>query len=195
VATKRSTTARRYAEAAFEIAERDGTVEQWLQQLTAIAEAVSDPAVARRLEDPQVPQSVRLDALRGTSSGRGASAGTGANGQMMAQFGNLLGLVVRRRRVESLPDIAREFKRLYNRRAGIVEATATSATQLESGELSALRSRLEQMTGGRIELDTQVDPSLLGGVQVRIGDTLIDGSVRGRLERLRTRLAAGTLTP
>ena len=183
MARTRTTTARRYAEAAFQIAERDGTVDTWLAQLDAVAAALSVPGAVRRLEDPQVPFESRLDAIRGIG------------GQMMPQLSNLLALVLRRRRVEVLPGIAREFRRLYNLRAGIVEATAISAAPLEDGELSALRSRLEQMTGGRVELDTRVDESLLGGIQVRLGDLIIDGSVRGRLERLRTRLAAGTLTP
>ena len=108
---------------------------------------------------------------------------------------NLLTLIVRRRRVESLPNIAREYPPPLQRRAGIVEATATSAAPLDDQELAALRSRLEQMTGGKVELETSVDPSLLGGIQVRLGDLLIDGSVRGRLERLRNRLASGALTP
>jgi F-type H+-transporting ATPase subunit delta len=113
---------------------------------------------------------------------------------MLPQMGNLLALVMRRRRVELMPAVAREFRRLYNRRAGIVEAAATSAADLDDRELAALQSRLEQMTGGKVDLTTSVDPSLLGGIQVRIGDQLIDGSVRGRLERLRSRLEAGTLT-
>lgn len=184
MARARTSTARRYAEAAFEIAERDETVDAWLEQLTNVAQAVSEPQVSRRLEDPHVPFEARLEALR-------APLGK----DMLPQMGNLLALVLRRRRVESLPNIAREFRRLYNRRAGIVEATATSAAELDSAELAALRSRLEQMTGGRIELETRVDASLLGGIQVRLGDTLIDGSVRGRLERLRNRVAAGALTP
>ena len=184
MARKRTSTARRYAEAVFEIAERDGTVDEWLEQLSIAAASVADPAVARRLEDPQIPFEVRLNALL-------APFGK----QMLPQMGNLLALVLRRRRVESLANIAREFRRLYNRRAGIVEATATTAAELDKAELAALRRRLEQMTGARIELETRVDPSLLGGVQVRLGDQLIDGSVRGRLERLRNMVAAGTLTP
>ena len=183
MARTRTSTARRYAEAVFEIAERDDTVDVWLEQLSTAAEAVSDPTVARRLEDPQIPIEERLNALL-------APFGT----RMLPQMGNLLALVLRRRRVESMPNIYREFRRLYNRRAGIVEATAISAAELDDAELTALRTRLEEITGGRIELETRVDPSLLGGVQVRLGDQLIDGSVRGRLERLRNMFAAGALT-
>jgi F-type H+-transporting ATPase subunit delta len=179
-----TTTARRYAEAAFEIAERDGKVDEWLSQLDRIAAALSDPRVLRRLEDPHVPFDERHAAFRSLF----------VDEPMLPQVWNLLGLVLRRRRLESVADIAREFRRLYNRRAGITEAVATSAAELDEQEVGALRQRLEQMTGGQVELTLRVDPQLLGGVQVRLGDVLIDGSVRGRLERLRNRLASGALT-
>jgi F-type H+-transporting ATPase subunit delta len=68
-----------------------------------------------------------------------------------------------------------------------------SAAPLTDDELTALTTRLETTTGGRIELQTSVDPSLLGGLVVRVGDRLIDGSVRGRLERLRNQLTSGAL--
>ena len=178
------TVARRYAEAAFEIALRDDTVDAWLDQLTQLGQATSNTSVVRTLENPNVPFEARHRALLDV-------LGDGT----LPQVGNLLGLVLRRRRVDALVEIAREFRRLYNRRAGIVEATATSALPLAEDEVAALRSRLEQMTDGKVELDMKVDPQLLGGVQVRIGDLLIDGSVRGRLERLRGRLASGQLTP
>ena len=184
MAGSRSSIARRYAEAAYEIAERDGTVDAWLGQLGSVASAVSQSNVVRRLEDPHVPLARRSDALHQV-------VGT----DMLPQVANMIGVVMRRRRLDTLPGIAREFRRIYNRKAGIVEAVATSALELDSTELAALRSRIEKMTGGKVELETTVDPSILGGIQVRIGDTLYDGSVRGRLERLRAQLAAGALTP
>ena len=94
---------------------------------------------------------------------------------------------------KELPRIAAEFRRLDNHRLGIAPARVVSAAALEPAEVKALIARLEQMTGGRIELEQEVDPSLLGGLVVRVGDRLIDGSVRGRLERLRNQLVSGAL--
>jgi F-type H+-transporting ATPase subunit delta len=182
---RRSTTsARRYAEAAFDIGQRDGTVDIWLEQLERAAEVAADPGTLRRLQDPAVPFEVRRDALLD------GLARAVLPLDALPGVGNLLQLILRRRRLESVGPISREFRRLYNRREGIVEATATSAAELDAGEVDALRARVEQTAGGRVELQLEVDPSLLGGVQLRLGDRLIDGSVRGRLERLRSELAA-----
>jgi F-type H+-transporting ATPase subunit delta len=174
-----TSSARRYAEAAFEIAERDGTTEQWLDQLGRFGRAFSDQATVRRLEDPAVPFEARSKALLGA-----------LGGQELPGVRNLLQLVLRRRRLEDLPRIAAEFKRLYNRRSGIVEATAFSAAPLAERDALELQRRLEEIAGSRVELNLEVDPSLIGGISVRLGDRLIDGSVRGRLERLRNRLIA-----
>jgi len=173
------TTARRYAEAAFEIAQRDGTVEQWLEQLDRVSAIAEDPDSVRRLEDPAVPFEVRRDALL-------AALGSDS----LPPVRNLLQLILRRRRVEMLGQMGREFRRLYNRREGITEATAVTSSELDADELAALREKVERMAGGRLDLHLEVDPSLIGGVQLRLGDRLIDGSVRGRLERLRNELAA-----
>ena len=106
---------------------------------------------------------------------------------------NLIGLMLRRGRIQELPRLAAEFRRLDNARQGITVATAISAAPLTQDEIRALTERLEEFTGGRVELDVQVDPSLLGGLVVRVGDRMIDGSVRGRLERLRNQLVSGAL--
>jgi F-type H+-transporting ATPase subunit delta len=178
-----STTSRRYAEAIFEIAQRDGTVETWLDQLDQVAVVARDDHAVRGLENPSVAMDERVGLFRQL-----------VGKELLDPLENLLGIVLRRRRLELLPGIAREYRRLFNQSVGIVEATATSAAPLEPDEVTALRERLETMTNKRVELTTDVDPGLLGGVQVRIGDKLLDGSVRGRLERLRGRIASGALS-
>ena len=142
-------------------------------------------AQRRRLEDPEIPLDERHQAFKALFR----------DSEMLPQVYNLVVLVLRRRRLESVANISREFRRLYNKREGITEAVATSAAPLDDAEIKALRSKLEQMTGGTVQLTFNVDPQLLGGVQVRLGDLLIDGSVRGRLERLRSKLESGALTP
>ena len=171
-------TARRYAEAAFEIAERDDSMEAWLAAFALTDERLADPAVVRLLSSPAVPAVSRIEVLE-------RILGDDVSGAPR----NLLALLVRRGRFEQLPAVAREFLRLYRRREGIVEATVISAADLDRAELDALKQRLEAMTEQVVELEHEVDRSLLGGVVVRVGDQLIDGSVRGRLDRLHAELS------
>jgi F-type H+-transporting ATPase subunit delta len=171
------TTARRYAEAAFEIAERDDSLAAWLAALAVAGERLTAPEVLRLLSNPAIAASARVEVLERI-----------LRDDVTGAPRNLLALLVRRGRFELLPAVIREFTRLHHRREGIVEAIVTSATPLEDSEVEALQQRLVAMTGSRVELQQQVDPDLLGGLQVRVGDRLIDGSVRGRLERLRAGL-------
>jgi F-type H+-transporting ATPase subunit delta len=107
---------------------------------------------------------------------------------------NLVRLLVERGRADLLPAIATEYGRLMNRHRGIVEAVVTSAAPLTSEETEALRARIQGMAGAQVDLRTQVDESLIGGLTVKVGGRLLDASVRGRLERLRDELVAGTRT-
>ncbi|MEA2623039.1 MAG: F-type H+-transporting ATPase subunit delta [Chloroflexota bacterium] len=174
--------ARRYAEAAFEIAERDGTLDAWLAELETAGEILGEPEVARLLANPAVPVAARAEAIRRALGDR-----------LSEKARNLVLLLLRRGRIDLLPQVAQEFRALYEKRAGIVRATVISAAPLAEDEQRALRERLGQMTSGRVEMTVEVDPAILGGVIVRLGDRMIDGSVRGRLERLRSRLAAGAI--
>jgi len=167
-------TARRYAEAAFEIAERDDSMDAWLAAFAVAHERLTGADVMRLLSNPAIPVASRTDAL-------GRIVGDEIDGPQR----NLLALMIRRGRFELLPGVIREFMRLYRLREGIVEATVTSAVALDAAEIEALQKRLVTVTGQHVELREEVDPDLLGGLQVRVGDQLIDGSVRGRLERLR----------
>jgi F-type H+-transporting ATPase subunit delta len=178
----RETAIRRYAEAAFEVASRDGTVDQWRSELETAGAIVAAPKVGRALANPSVPLEERTATAEATFS------------PIVARpVLNLIKLMLRRGRIEQLPRLADEFRRLDNAGQGITLATATSAAPLSPDELRVLTERMEQYTGGRIELAVEVDPSLLGGLVVQVGDRLIDGSVRSRLERLRNQLVSGAL--
>ncbi|HEY7702329.1 MAG TPA: F0F1 ATP synthase subunit delta [Candidatus Limnocylindrales bacterium] len=179
---RRDTAARRYAEAAFEVAMRDGTLEAWRAELDLAAGVAGDQRALEVLANPAISADRRAGALEAMLGGR-----------VSAPVLNLVRLLLRRGRIEQLPRVAAEFRRLDDDRQGITHATATSATALTPDEIRELTQRLEQSTGGRIALDVQVDPDLLGGLVVRVGDRLIDGSVRGRLERLRNQLISGAL--
>ncbi len=178
---KRDSAPRRYAEAAFEIATRDGSIETWRRDLDSAAAELERPDLMTVLANPALPLEGRQDVARRVFAG------------LLTPARNLVELLVRRGRIEQMPRVAEEFRRLDDIRQGIIHATATSALPLTDTETRALTARLEQMTGGRIALQTDVDESLLGGLVVRVGDRLIDGSVRGRLERLRNQLASGAL--
>jgi len=179
---RRETAARRYAEAAFDVALRDNTIDAWRLELDAAAAIVAEERIGRALANPSIPLETRLATADGTF------------GRLVGrQALNLIGLMLRRGRIEQLPRLAAEFRRLDDERKGITHATATSSSSLTQDEVKALTRRLEEYTGGRVELDVQVDPSLLGGLVVRVGDRLIDGSVRSRLERLRNQLVSGAL--
>jgi F-type H+-transporting ATPase subunit delta len=104
---------------------------------------------------------------------------------------NLVCLLVRRGRIEELPEVAAEFRHMLNEQRGTVDAVARTARPLTEEETAMLQEKVAQMTGRSVHLDVELDESLIGGLTVRVGDTLYDASVRGRLERLRERLVAG----
>ena len=175
-----STAARRYAEAAFEIARRDGTLERWLDDLRLAADVVTQPDAARVVDNPAIPFATRREVLGKLLE------------QRMAQPAyNLVLLLAKRGRLSAAPTVAAEYKRLVDRERDVVVATVASAVPLEKAELEAIGARVREMTGAQAEIVTAVDPELIGGLTVRIGDRLIDASVRGRLERLRDSIVAG----
>ena len=207
---RHSTAARRYAEAAFEIARRDGTEDAWQVALEAAAQVLGSADGLRIVENPAIPLPQRLNAVRavlgaetigsvvdGLLTGRGSLGATAEAVRAAiarpvgAQLSNLVGVLVARRRVSLLPAIVGEYGRLLDRQRGVAAAIVTSASPLSADETAAISARIEALIGTTVSLRTTVDPDLIGGVTVRIGDRLIDASVRGRLERLRDRIVAG----
>jgi F-type H+-transporting ATPase subunit delta len=103
---------------------------------------------------------------------------------------NLVLLMIRRGRPGAFPAMRRHFEELVRRRRGIARAEIRSALPLDKQDRAELSRTLARLAGREVELTALVDPSLIGGISVRIGDRLYDASIRSRLERLRARLTA-----
>ena len=175
---RQRTAGRRFAEAAFELATRDDAFDGWAEGLALAARFAADEGVIRVVDNPAIPHADRQAVVARLLEGR-----------VLPGVLNLARLLAQRGRFETLPTIAAEYTRLLNRRRGIAEAVVTSAQPLSAEETKALQARVEAMTGTAVELRSEVDEALIGGLTVRVGDQLLDASLRGRLERLRHQLA------
>ncbi len=172
--------ARRYAEAAFEVALASGQLDRWKEDLALAADILGRPDVEPVVHSPAVPLAQRqavVSALLGSRIQPGAL--------------HLVNLLVARGRSNTLGRVSEEYNRRLNAHRGVVMATVSSAVPLTPDEAAAIQSRVEAMAGAPIELRTVVDPDLLGGLTIQVRDRLLDASIRGRLERLRDQLHAG----
>jgi F-type H+-transporting ATPase subunit delta len=172
-----SSTARRIAGAAFAVAQEEGDTAGWLADLRTAANVVERPEMASYFKDPKVPQEQKLQSVND------------AFGSVRPTVQNLLRMLVSQQRIYLLPGVYREFELLDRAARGVTEATVRVARPISDADQRQIADRLAQMTGKMVELHTEIDPSILGGVVVRLGDRLIDASVAGRLQRLRHRLA------
>jgi F-type H+-transporting ATPase subunit delta len=175
-----TTAGRRYAEAAFEVARAEDQLDGWRSDLTTAAEILGRPDVEPVVDSPAIPLAQRQAAVAGLLEERIRPGAL-----------RLVSLLVARGRVSSLGRVSEEYSRLLNTHRGVVTATVSSAVPLTSDESAAVRARVEAMAGSAVELRTVVDPDLLGGLTIQVGDRLLDASIRGRLERLRDQLHAG----
>jgi F-type H+-transporting ATPase subunit delta len=176
------TIAERWARAIFELGTETGQLRELVDQVQAAGAAyAASPELRSVLDNPLIDAPRRGAVLAEVASRLGV--GPLAN--------NTLRLLAARRRLRALPEIARQLSALSDEKAGLVRATVSSAAPLDEGYYQKLTAELERSTGKKIIVERRTDPSLLGGVVTRLGDHTIDGSLRGRLEELGRRLAAG----
>ncbi|MFI4866925.1 MAG: F0F1 ATP synthase subunit delta [Steroidobacterales bacterium] len=177
--TELATTARPYARAAFASAGAASQLGQWSTFLGRAAAAVQDPRVLPLVGNPRVPLSGLVDFLMEVATGGKPQAGEPATEQR-----NFLHLLADNRRLKLLPEIAAQFEVLRAEAERIADVEVTSAQQLSAEQAKQLQAVLERRLGLTVRLHPQVDKSLLGGAIVRYGDFVVDGSLRGRIERL-----------
>lgn len=168
--------ARRHAQAIFEIALEQNQLDLWRGDLRVVAEALMDPDIHAFLESPKI----RFDDKKKILEERLKSLSPLAL--------NAAYLLVAKRRLGIVAELVSEYERLVDEHRGVAHARVTTAIPLDEGDTADVTRRLADTVSKEIVLATQTDPSIIGGLKVRIGDKLIDGSTRSRLEALRKSL-------
>jgi F-type H+-transporting ATPase subunit delta len=170
--------ARVYAQALFDAADQAGAVEPVRRELGDFVAALAASASPRdALADPQVQTDAKRRVLAEITRG----------GQPLLT--NVLLLMLERGRLAALPELHRAFDALAAVEEGVVEVEVISATALAPESEKKIAARVQEATGRRVELAPRVDPGILGGLVLRIGDVIVDGSVKARIRQLRRRLA------
>ncbi|MDR3562522.1 MAG: ATP synthase F1 subunit delta [Negativicutes bacterium] len=166
--------ATRYAQAIYELAAEQQALDTVEAELVLVEQTLSTvPELAALLYHPQVPVEAKKETVVKVFGP-----------QLSLHVRNFLLLLVDKRRETALPAIIKEYKNLANQARNITEAEVTTAMPLSDGERQALAAKLGAVTGKRVVLKAHIDQRIIGGVIVKIGDKLIDGSVTRQLETL-----------
>lgn len=175
--------ARRYAHALLDVAEEQkadaGALRTELHQAGALL--LGEPELSRILQHPAVSTEKKKQVL----------AALWETARPSTLLRKLVDLLVGRDRLALLPGIEAAYSELWNERRGVVAVEAVTAVELSAAQREALAGALEKKTGQTVELDSRVEPAVLGGLLVRMGGKTYDGTVRGRLAALRESLVQG----
>lgn len=168
-----TTLARPYARAAFDLADKAGTTEEWSAALQLAANVAADEKAAALIGNPRVDEE-RLLGLFGEV----------LDERMDKPVKGFLNVLMHYRRLPLLPEIAAQFEMLRRSSEDRIKVRVTSAVAMDDDQREKLAVRLKQRFGSDVDMETEVDADLIGGLIVRAGDKVIDASVRGRLEQL-----------
>jgi len=173
---KNAVLAKRYAKALFAVGKEESAFDDYSQALKAMADLFAGiPEVSDALTNPLYPVEVREKVMEHILASAGVS-------QVM---GNFFKLLVQKRRADILPDVAQVFQAMVDADKNMCQGTVVSAMEL-TPELSAkVKETLEKITGKQVVLTTQVDPSIIGGIVAKVGDLVLDGSIKSQLAGLK----------
>lgn len=172
-----ATIARPYAEALFKVAGADAQVDVVVDQVRALGKIARDPQLRQWADDPRVTSSQLFDIIAGMLT-------------LAPRVQNFLRTVLANNRLAALPEIAAQFQALVNARAGVSEATVYSAFPIAADKLAEVVAALEKRFGRKLNAVVQVQPELIGGIRVVVGDEVLDTSVKARLEQMKVALSA-----
>ena len=169
--------AKRYAQAAFDIAKEQGKLDQWVHNLQELVDVVQNPEMTVFFENPAIPLAAKQQVIEEVLP------------QPDQQFPrNFALLLLERNRLPELPSVVQFFHELMLEDRGIAIAEVTAAIELTPDEQQMVEERLSRILDKKILVQPYVDPSIIGGLIARVGDDLIDGSVRTQLTQLRRQM-------
>jgi F-type H+-transporting ATPase subunit delta len=167
-----------YARALFEVAKEHDVLDRVHEELGEFSEALSDDRTLQVfLFSPYFSSQEKREGVTKVVS------------DADERFVNFLELLAERHRMPALFRIRREFDALWAEENQLLPVTVTSAVELGEGLVEEIGKRIQEQTGRQVELSSNVDPDVLGGLMVRVGNMVLDGTVRNRLERLRKQVA------
>jgi F-type H+-transporting ATPase subunit delta len=168
-----TTFARPYARAVYNLATQTSTVDGWGEALALAAAVVADPVMQDVLDKPQLSKQQKGELMLKVLSDK-----------LDQQQQNLIRLLAENGRLRALPEIAHQFETFRAEAEGKVEAEVISAFDLTSEQEQAITATLKSKLGRDVSITTRTDESLIGGVIIKAGDTIIDGSMKSQLESL-----------
>jgi len=174
-----TTAARPYAKAAFEIARDSKQYDQWSERLMFLATSVQDETLAAALDAPGLTHQARADLIEKIAGDQLDDGGR-----------NFVRLLAENNRLSMLPDIADIYEVLKSEAEGEIEAHVTSAFELEDNQRDRIAAALAKRLDRKVKIVSTIDSELIGGAIIRAGDLVIDGSLKGRLNKLSQSLAS-----
>jgi F-type H+-transporting ATPase subunit delta len=172
-----STIARPYAEAAFKTAHEMNALPAWSDALSRLAQVVVQPDAQALIGNPKL------------SDAQVAALVCDTAGQLSNEQRNFVKLMAQNERLSVMPQVAEQFAQLRRDAEGELRAEVASAYPLSDTQIGDIATTLAQKYGKKVQVSVSVDPELIGGVSIRIGDEVMDASVRGKLARLAAQMA------
>ncbi|BCL59389.1 ATP synthase subunit delta [Desulfomarina profundi] len=173
---KQTILARRYAKAIFTVGQEQGKFEEYNEVLNGLAGLfATNPEVVDALTNPLYPLDVREKVMVGMIGSM----------EVDSVMGNFLSLLVQKKRAGILPEIAEEYSTMVDEEKNISHGSVISAVELSDELRESVQATLEKLTGKKVELSITVDPSIIGGIIAKVGDLVLDGSIKTQLAGLK----------
>ena len=176
---ERTTVARPYADAAFGIARERNALAGWSEMIASAEAIAGDTTMAGALQNPKLGAAEKATLFLSVAGDR-----------FSPEMRNFVRVLIDARRIDLLPEVRVLYEALRNEAEGVARARIESAQPLSDAQVGELASAMGRRLGKRVEATAVVNPALIGGARIAVGDTVIDGSVRGKLEQMKSALLA-----